>query len=249
MKPKIFIGSSVEGLTIAKAIQAELDYQVESTVWHQGVFNPSSYALEDLITQTKENEYAIFVFTPDDEVVLRENTKSVVRDNVIFELGLFIGALGRSNVFFLKPRNIEMHIPTDLTGITPGDYESNRSDRNIQAAIGPFCNKIIGLIEKAGPKDTFIQLRNLMDKINPVINKKIKANELRFPIFISPQRFNDLTQIEKLKFFSDFLAYNPNGNGVSNSPQRIKNSIHDGSNGRHDGFDLEFTESYKEHLK
>lgn len=245
MKPKIFIGSSVEGLKIAKTIQAELDYEVEATIWNQGVFNPSNYALEDLIRQTKENEFAIFIFTPDDEVIFRKDTKNVVRDNVIFELGLFIGALGRSNVFFLKPRGIDIHIPTDLAGVTPGDYESKRSDNNIQAAIGPFCSQIMKIIEKTGPMLTFKKIRDFMDKINPEINNYAKANKLKLHILLNQERLIELTQIKGMNYFSDFLNYEPNGTYVSNAPQRT-NSLHDGSNTAQTGYNLYFTEKYTE---
>lgn len=37
-KPKLFIGSSVEGLPVVRAIKAELDYHMEVTVWSQKVF-------------------------------------------------------------------------------------------------------------------------------------------------------------------------------------------------------------------
>ena len=39
MKPKVFIGSSVESLKIANAIQSHLDYTCETTVWKDGYSN------------------------------------------------------------------------------------------------------------------------------------------------------------------------------------------------------------------
>src|ERR1700743_3620743 len=99
MKPTVFIGSSVEALDIAKAIQANLQHTANSTVWDQDIFVPAAYTLESLETEIKNSDFAIFVFRPDDVLKIRNIRKSAVRDNVLFELGLFTGFLGRDRCF------------------------------------------------------------------------------------------------------------------------------------------------------
>lgn len=141
-KPAVFIGSSVEGLDIAHTVQELLEFDCESTVWTQGVFKPSMMALADLYARTRMSELAIFIFTPDDEVVLRGEATRVPRDNVIFELGLFIGALEPGRCFIVQPRGLAMHLPTDLLGVTPLTYPADRSDKNLLAALGPACNQV-----------------------------------------------------------------------------------------------------------
>lgn len=141
-KPAVFIGSSVEGLDIAHTVQELLEFDCESTVWTQGVFKPSMTALADLYMRTRRSELAVFVFTPDDELVLRGKTTRVPRDNVIFELGLFIGALEPGRCFIVQPRGLPMHLPSDLLGVTPLTYPADRSDKNLLAALGPACNQI-----------------------------------------------------------------------------------------------------------
>lgn len=149
-KPRIFIGSSVEGLSVAKALQIEFEYDTETTVWYQGIFQLSSSTIEDLINSIKTMDFAIFVFTPDDIAKIRDKEFSVARDNVVFELGLSIGLIGRKNVFYILPRDCkDFHLPTDMLGITPGEYNANRSDGNIQAAISPIATKILEQIKKS----------------------------------------------------------------------------------------------------
>ncbi|WP_082605542.1 TIR domain-containing protein [Curvibacter sp. PAE-UM] len=151
MKPRAFIGSSVEGLNIAYAVQQNLLYDAEITVWSQGVFQLTAGAVDSLIDILNTSDFGIFIFTPDDIATIRKASTPVVRDNVLFELGLFLGKLGRDRAFFLIPDNItDLHLPTDLLGITPGKYEGSRSDTNLQAATGPVCNQIRNQIKKIG---------------------------------------------------------------------------------------------------
>jgi tetratricopeptide (TPR) repeat protein len=149
-KPKIFIGSSVEGLTVAYAIQQNLSRDVEATVWDQGVFELSMTSLESLTKVLNEVDFGIFVFSPDDTTIMRGSAKSSVRDNVIFEFGLFVGKLGRDRVFFIIPEENDIKTPTDLLGITPGKYDANRQDKSFQAATGPACNQIRMQIKQLG---------------------------------------------------------------------------------------------------
>lgn len=143
MKPKIFIGSSSEQLEIAHSIQQNLEHDATTTVWTQNIFNLSSTNLEDLICASEANDFAIFVFHPDDVTESRNEKHNTVRDNLIFELGLFIGKLGKERVFFIVPKEIgKLHLPTDLLGISPGVYDNTRDDGNITAGLGTFCNKV-----------------------------------------------------------------------------------------------------------
>lgn len=150
-KPKIFIGSSVESLTIAYSIQENLEHCSECTVWSQGIFNLPESTLDSLIKILEEFDFGIFVIAPEDVLKSRDNEYNVTRDNVIFELGLFIGRLGKLRNFILAPRDQQnFHLPTDLIGLSPANYDPNRSDGNLTAALGPACNKIRRAIESLG---------------------------------------------------------------------------------------------------
>jgi predicted nucleotide-binding protein len=139
-RPRVFIGCSTEGLRYAKIIQLQLEYSTQTTVWHQGVFGLSSGTLETLVAERSKYDYAVLVLTPDDLQIKREETGEVARDNVIFELGLFMGTLGRENVFMVVQKGVEL--PTDLAGITPAFFEQPPSDENLVVALGPVVTKL-----------------------------------------------------------------------------------------------------------
>jgi Predicted nucleotide-binding protein containing TIR-like domain len=148
VKPRIFIGSSVEGLPIAEHLQLGLDYYAECTLWSQGVFGLSGGTLESLVRAASEFQFAILVLTPDDLVQKRSQTKNSPRDNVLFELGLFMGALGPAHTYIVYCRDTAIDIPTDLAAVTAATF-AKRADNNLQAALGPVCTQVKGAIERA----------------------------------------------------------------------------------------------------
>jgi predicted nucleotide-binding protein len=90
-KPIVFIGSSTESSPLADAIKAAfLPDEVKVLVWTQDVFGPSSMTLDTLLEHAREVDFAAFIFSPDDKVTSRRKSKMGPRDNVIFELGLFM---------------------------------------------------------------------------------------------------------------------------------------------------------------
>lgn len=176
--PALFIGSSTEGLSTAYAIQQALDYDAEPTVWSQGLFQPSQSVLSELVANLSKFEFAVFVFSPDDTIKLRGVEFNSVRDNVIFELGLFMGALGPRRCFYLIPRNVDaLHLPSDLAGITPLTYNAARSDGNMLAALGPACNDIRTAIKQHAKKRAS-SLIQASDHI-PEFNSESPAEKLR----------------------------------------------------------------------
>ncbi len=158
MKPRVFIGSSVEHVDLAYAVQEGLEYDVEATVWTQGVFQPSRGTMAALVDQLDVADFAIFVMAPDDLTAMRKEIVSTVRDNVIFELGLFAGRLGQERCFIVTPRNADdLHLPTDLLGITPAEYDAARQDRNLVAALGAACNRIRKIIRQLGSREVRVE--------------------------------------------------------------------------------------------
>jgi hypothetical protein len=124
-KPRIFIGSSVEGLRIAESLKALLPDQ-DVSIWHEeGIFKLGSATLEALEAALSKFQFGIFVFTPDDTIQTRGEIKPVARDNVIFELGMFVGRLGRWRAVVVNPSRRAIALPTDLSGITTAVYSTD----------------------------------------------------------------------------------------------------------------------------
>jgi Predicted nucleotide-binding protein containing TIR-like domain len=152
-KIKVFVGSSVGSLSHAYAIQKNLNYDAWVRVWNQGIFQAGSYPVLDLIAALDDADFGAFIFLPEDILILnRQNETSqtkVVRDNVLFELGMFVGRLGMDRVFMIKPRGKELHLPSDLLGVNAPDFND---DPNLEAALGSAAVDIRTRMQTIGPK-------------------------------------------------------------------------------------------------
>jgi predicted nucleotide-binding protein len=71
----------------------------------------------------------------------RDEHKPSPRDNVLLELGLFLGRLGRQQTFIVYDRSANLKLPSDLAGVTLADFEMHSSG-NAQASVGAACTKI-----------------------------------------------------------------------------------------------------------
>ena len=151
MRPKVFIGSSSEGEKYAKAMQLLLDKECEATIWSQGVFGLSQGTLESLVLALDKFDFAILILTPDDMVSSRDETKQSPRDNVLFELGLFVGGLGRNRTFIVYERTNKIKLPSDIAGITAATFHEH-SDGNLEATLGACCTQIENEIMKQGSR-------------------------------------------------------------------------------------------------
>ena len=94
-KPTIFVGSSTEGLEFARAIRSLLQDEAELTLWNEGFFGVGNVFVDTLITGVGRFDFAVLVLTPDDLVQSRNAESFGPRDNLLFDLGLFMGRLER----------------------------------------------------------------------------------------------------------------------------------------------------------
>src|SRR5687767_13551215 len=125
MKPRIFLGSSGQQEKLLRALTRGLHDIADVEPWTT-VFNPGVSTLDRLVELTREVDFAAFVFAPDDWTTkgaspVAASGEASPRDNVVFEAGLFGGALGMRRTFILHANGSKL--PSDLLGLTAVRYD------------------------------------------------------------------------------------------------------------------------------
>lgn len=156
-KSRVFIGSSSEALTVARNFQVVLDRDreanTESTVWDQGAFRASQMTLPSLIERAESSDFAVLVLSADDVVKSRQVSGMAPRDNVVFELGLFMGVIGIERVFVLPPKD-GVKLPSDLGGFTLLSAYAEREDSNVMASLTGGLLGVVEQVKRLGPRRT-----------------------------------------------------------------------------------------------
>lgn len=173
------IFSSSAGLGAARALQAEAAASIDATIWNQGLIRPSETTLQALDRATHEYDFAVIMLSSDDELA---DGRRVPRDNVIFEAGLFIHAFGLPRVLLVVPHGDQVKLPSDLDGLTQARYQSQRSDGNLQAALGPVADQLramgerLGRLESAGSRQRRAML-HARDLFSALAEGRVEARD------------------------------------------------------------------------
>src|SRR6266853_2096421 len=125
MKPRIFLGSSAQQEKLLQALTRGLQDVADVDAWTT-VFNPGLSTLDRLVELTREVDFAAFVFGQDDWTTKGASPDAAPgqaspRDNVVFEAGLFGGALGMRRTFIIHANGSKL--PSDLLGLTSVRYD------------------------------------------------------------------------------------------------------------------------------
>lgn len=152
-KIRVFIISSVESLEVARIIQNAFAYDPFTTViWTDGVFKIANYTLQSLEDEVDNSDFAIAIAHADDMTEFRGKAWPTPRDNVVFELGLFMGRLGKARAILMEPRDEGVKLPSDLAGITTIPYRFIKG-KDAAAVMGPACNVLRDYIRRLGPNN------------------------------------------------------------------------------------------------
>lgn len=154
LHPHIFIGTSSEYLKAGEELQAFIaSDEIVVKLWTQGIFSLSSSNLESLYQASQQMDYAILILGPEDKLESRDNFYLSPRDNLVFELGLFMGAIGPDRTIFIAPRDSDFKIPSDLDGITHIKVECKKENKEIpESEIKAVAGQVLGHVGKLGVK-------------------------------------------------------------------------------------------------
>ena len=216
LRPCVFVGSSSQGYKLAQAVQILLNDACEVTIWSQGVFGLNQGNLESLVGVLDDFDFAVLVLTPDDLISSNGVETPSPRDNVLFELGLFMGALGRFRTFIIYDKTSNLKLPSDLAGVTAATYIPH-SNGNLVSALGASAAKIEQQVEKLGLRDKerfkqiqtaakgFDEAATQMQKLIEIIARSRKVEleiiSTQFGLLIDPEKLEsmrkDLLDLDK----------------------------------------------------
>ena len=247
----MFVGSSTEGLTVARAVRELLHEDADITVWNEGFFPLGGTFIETLVKNLATFDFAVLVMTPDDQVSSRNEQSWSPRDNIVFEVGLFMGRLGRLRTFVL---NSDVKLPTDLAGVTTARFDWTRDDDAQMRAVAPACDQIRRTIRSLGvvPDKTSVAIDRLAlrqdQQAQQLSEQDNEIRTLRMLVrgMVTRYEFEKLTGLERegpfLCYYSDDLydelkrlramglAHHHEGTGLTDIRRRYKD--------RNEQFDL-----------
>lgn len=119
-RSRIFIGSSSESLQVANQVKSLLEKNFDVYIWTDGVFKSNESTLQTLLKSAGLFDFGIMILSKDDFTESRGEYFETVRDNTLFEFGVFLGRIGEDHAYALAEDGVK--IPSDLFGITIENY-------------------------------------------------------------------------------------------------------------------------------
>lgn len=118
------------------------------------MFKGGNYTLEDLDKAVNESDFGLAIFQDDDVVISRGEEQRGPRDNVILELGLFMGLLTRKRAFVAVPKGVKQKLASDLQGLTVFKY---KMDGNNKHDVNNMVHDLRQAIQTLGIRDKLQQ--------------------------------------------------------------------------------------------
>ncbi|MFN8865100.1 MAG: TIR domain-containing protein [Flavobacteriales bacterium] len=205
MKRRVFVGSSKEGFSIAEQVRAMVFAECEDWLsvetWKQeGLFHQNSSYLKDLITASRRFDYGILVASKDDKLISRHRWYSTPRDNVMFEMGLFLGSLGLTRAFLLVEEKAKL--PTDYSGVTVAYFKRGNAEsiRNAISNIVTAINKTKNTFNIKPVPSTALAMGYFSNFIQPLAKKRLNESVNFHLSVLLPRQVKDIrTEVDSYK--------------------------------------------------
>jgi Predicted nucleotide-binding protein containing TIR-like domain len=148
---QVFVGSSTEGKPFAEAVIDSLEQAGFLPLAWFDFFKSDRPPLQELEQLTLRADAAVLVASADDRAIIRGKDWHQARDNVLFEYGLFAGAIGRPKCGLILPEREDFRIPSDFLGVAC--FETYTPSR-IAAAAGATVKALVSTVQKPQPPQT-----------------------------------------------------------------------------------------------
>jgi CRP/FNR family cyclic AMP-dependent transcriptional regulator len=174
IRPQIFLGSTSEARPVMRALKEALDDGIWAHFrpWDGDIFQASSTTIEDLEQLFRQVDFAVLLATDEDWARSRGHTKASPRDNIILEIGLGMGSIGRGRTYVVTPRRPpgEVKWPTDLLGVNFEHFDDNPRSGRLRRLLGPqpAYSKLTQASLDEMVSDVADRLRRRMEKEGPI---------------------------------------------------------------------------------
>jgi hypothetical protein len=169
---------------------------VDARVWDEAPeFAFGESTLDGLIKVGSVYDFALLVFGPDDSSIIRGSEYPTVRDNVIFELGLLMGRIGRGRALWLSPRGSNApHTLSDLDGIVHLVF--NETDLNDDAAI------------RTSLDETRLKICRHVDMLGPRSDGAVHKVPMRQALCLASKQYSQARFEKDLEYIHRFFSKN-----------------------------------------
>ncbi len=199
MKPRLFIASSREGLPIARAVREMLADEVAVDIWDEPTTFPvGTVTLKVLEEHATKYDFAVIVMTPDDKSEHRKSIGVTPRDNLVLELGLFMGRIGAERTLIIRSDRKNMRLPTDLSGLVVAFYYEAMAKTNPKEAVSTACSQILERLKVLGVSEgrRVVQLSTAVEELAGLVNKTDNMLQHHEASQSKPARFEKVAAAE-----------------------------------------------------
>ena len=140
--PRVFVISSSEAKGVVEQVVRHLDgEEIRVETWDKGTFGVSDYPISSLMDSIEASDFTISIVRADDSLIMRDKESKTARDNVHLEYGISLGVLGRRRSILLVCASEDLHLPSDLAGLTTLRYREGNKDE-LRRSVRNACMEV-----------------------------------------------------------------------------------------------------------